>query len=382
MRPSFLMEEYAMSSWQVITHTMPDLDALSATAAVFWICERPQPSDVPTGVSFWDGANAPPFEHAPHRHNVIVDIGGAHAFDHHHLSQPRSTCAFNLVVEHFAASPVPTIRQRALAIAPLKPFIHRQDSTGAIFGERDRDRRSIASALRASSWQASDDRKTWQCWYPVFAVLFDTVEQHPNTVESMLEWNAIAHAMRQYGVGDIADETTDALEQQIALSHAVDENPEILLPHLNTLKVFGDSSVVAYAFDATVGAWSPILRDREALARLYPNACVLVSNRTWRARDGRLCTVSLNVGQALTPAGRAIDIRHVYRFIFNDPHVGHDLHAELASWYVESWFAGRGSMKRPALRPAPANFLQETACAVARAVERLTQSRQPCRISP
>jgi len=345
-----------MSSWRVATHTFPDLDALSASAAVFWIVGQ----EDPTTLLFWDGAGDPPLRHDPGSGDVIVDIGGANAFDHHHLPDPRSTCAFALVVDFFAASENESFRARAQSLIPLKPALLRQDRTGALFSRDDDDRVSIANALRALAWQESDDAATWRWFFPVLTTIFSSVAQSPQDVESLLSWRTVAHLMRTHGNAETAERIGDALERQLMLRAEVRSNPALLLPLLTDLHVLRDPPLVAYACESVVGAWTPVLHDREALAALFPHAAVLISQKRWMDRTGGDRTWSLNVGRALTDSGRLIDVPILHRLLCADDRLPAPIRSDMATWYVESWFCGRGSLKRPTLRPPPHAFILET----------------------
>lgn len=249
----------------------------------------------------------------PRRHDArtcfIVDVGKT-AMDHHQLPDPRSTCAATLVAEHFAAHGISDQQSIAQALLErLCPVVFRQDATGRLTLEDD-PLANLLSLPRIIDRLSNrlHDQEIWEVVQPLLFDLFDA------------EVARVAHK-----------------------------------GHIAQMVVWTGNRVFAVR-DTGQGGNGRDARDLEW--HMYPTALV----RLYEIHH--LDTVSRGIGRR---DGSGVDCRALVRALLADPTLPDPVRAELAAWYQEVWFCGRGSRKFPVATLPPDGWL----VVVAERVERM-----------
>ena len=331
----------------VTTHQTPDTDALAAAAALWWCLA---PTEAAPVVAF---DSAPRAEaHAPAQGRFIVDVGRGE-LDHHHHADPRSACAFGLVVEYIAHHGAPDQARRAMALRPLIPLVLRQDSTGKIVDDPDQQRTSLPAMLHRLVWAHQDDQAAWRDAWTILRMVFDAVGDRGEAPDSWMRQDRILRALDGDGNVPLA-QFLGALEVQEQRAYAtVMGDPQRVCTDYG-VRLRGD--VASYEVCLTAGAFHPGRYLRAAIAAAYPEVRMIVSVTRWHDTAGRRITVSRGVGR--TRAGADLDCRALVATARAALPADDQ---ELRSWYAERWFAGTGALTFPRPDDPPAGLVDRLA---------------------
>jgi|GEM_PF-4930035 len=298
-----------MKKITIIGHRNMDTDCATAIAAVRYLTPEAEHEIV------FDSRPDPA------RHDgvstFIVDVGRG-PLDHHQLPDPRSTCAFTLVCEHFIAHGDAWQRLRAMALLErLGPSVLRQDSTGSLDPERDPSVMVLGLPTTISNivWEAQDDQIAWREIWPLLRRLFD---------------------------------------QQVA-AYEVEHAPESVLAQAN-ITVSPSGRVIGIAWTQVAGEISAMSHMHRAVELVYPGYQVSVSTTRWLDRSGNLLTISRGVGR--NDRVRSINVEAVMDRL-PLTRLNPAVQAEIGTWIRLAFFAGGGGLKAPRVDEPPATLVAE-----------------------
>jgi hypothetical protein len=299
----------------IIGHENMDTDCATAIAAVRYLTPAADKHEI-----VFDSRPDPA------RHDgvstFIVDVGRG-PLDHHQLDDPRSTCAFNLVCEHFIAHGDVWQRLRAMALLErLGPSVLRQDSTGSLDPEREVTVNVLGLPTTISTivWEAQDDQVAWREIWPLLRRLFD---------------------------------------QQVA-AYEAEHAPESVLAQA-AITVSPSKRVIGIAWTQVAGEISALSHMHRAVEIVYPDYQVSVSTTRWLDRSGKLVTISRGVGR--NDRLRSINVQAVMDRL---PLTGLSpaVQREIGTWIRLAFFAGAGGLKAPRADAPPNTLVAELLAAL------------------
>jgi hypothetical protein len=283
----------------ITVHQAVDLDAVMTMELIAYLADSP-------ATRRFDSYPDPAW-HTPVAGLYTADVGYG-PLDHHirradgTSSADRSTCAFKLACEHFSAHGTTEQQRQAWAIWRfVGELVLRQDTQGSLTGQRHDpvERMALTSMIRRLRRVHRDnDAAVVAALSPLIASLFD---------------EAVAHY-------DAYDAVSAALP-----------------------------AIVRYAGTRVVGVVNRQRSDElslltEVVWETYPDAVLLVYVTAWHDTANTLFTISRGVGRR---SGTPVNVANLVTQITTRPDLPGHLHAELARWHRENWFAGRGARTRP-----------------------------------
>jgi len=311
----------------VITHANPDTDALMSAAAVVYLAAGSDDAAWARCRVIFD--SHPDRARHDGRSTFIVDVART-PLDHHQLPDPRSTCAFSLVCEHFIAcgDASQVLRARAL-LARVAPAVLRQDSTGSLDPEREATVivLGLPHLINALVWQAQDDAAVGRHLWPMIRRIFD---------------------------------------EQVAV-HTAEQHPADVLAQA-TVTPSASGRVVGVETTLTIGAVSPRQHLRAAVEQVYPDCVLQIFVTHWLRRDGSVATISRGVARR---AGETVSVRDLLAQVRTQ--LPPAVQQEIASWYQEAFFCGAGTVKFPRQDAPPAGL----SAALVRALEGIADHAPP-----
>jgi hypothetical protein len=312
---------------RVTTHRTPDTDAFTSAAALWW-CLAPGATPL---VVFDSSPDAT--AHCPREGRYVVDVGRGE-LDHHQFTDPRSACAFGLVLDYIETHGDAAQRARAAQLRPLVPLIMRQDSTGRMFDDRAVQRQALPALLNDMVWWHQDDDAAWADAWEIISRVFDAVAIGHAAERAVL---SVPQILIANGAQDVAERIVMLVALAAQAGQIVEDDPEGVCAHSG---VTVSARVASFTVTRTVGRFEPDIIG--AIERAYPDVLTIVSETTWLHRDGHVISVSRNVGR--TRAGKHLDCRLLHQQRRQAlPHFV----PELALWHAEPWFTGTGSLKFP-----------------------------------
>jgi len=293
-------------------HSMPDLDALSSVAALWYLLER-----APGAYVRFDSRPDVAVWHRPTDGYYTVDIGKTD-LDHHQFRNRRSTCAFVRVCCSVMMHGDDAQRVRAAALLTrIGPGVFRQDTTGTLTDPRDPavEVLDLPKEIGRATWDLQDDQAVWTEFWPRFRRLF-------------------AEAVAGY---------------------TAEHDPQAVLAQVD-LQTSACGRVVGWVQEQVQGEFSPLSSIRAIVWDQFPACEVQVQITRWTDQGGQTLTWSVGIGTQrrkgeppFYDAGALVDALL--------PRAPADIAEELQRWHREDWFAGRGGTKNPDDCPPPGGLV-------------------------
>lgn len=227
----------------VTTHQTPDTDALSAAAALWWCLAPGATPQVNFDSSLSSAA------HVPAEGHFVVDIGLGE-LDHHQFDDPRSACAFGLVVEYIATHGTAEQQARAVGLRALIPLVLAQDSTGRIFDDPDQQQASLPAMLNRLVWAHQDDQAAWRDAWTILRIVFDAVAGNGEAPKYWMRQDSILRALDGDGKYQLAQFLVDLDVQETRARTAVASDPHAVCSAYG-VQVIGN--VASYEVSLTAG---------------------------------------------------------------------------------------------------------------------------------
>jgi hypothetical protein len=302
-----------------------------------------------------------PTAHSPGEGRYVVDVGRGE-LDHHQFADPRSACAFILVLDYIATHGDAAQRARATQLRPLAPLILRQDSRGRMFDDHALQLQALPALLSDLVWWHQKDDAAWADAWVILTGVFDAVATGANAEVAVV---SVPQLLIANGEQDVVERVMMVTDLAAQARQIVEDDPHSVCECASVTMAAG---IAHFTVTRTVGRFEPDIIG--AIERAYPDVLLIVSETTWLHRDGQVLSVSRNVGR--TRAGKHLDCRVLHQQVCSALPAYQD---ELQRWHAEAWFAGTGSLKFPRPTAPPPGCMQAIA-------ETLRALMKACRNEP